>query len=73
MARGESPGAGGLVGLLAAFLIIGVPIVAVLWDAINELVAGQLGRLAVVLPLLVVLAIFLVVFARRLGRLESRR
>lgn len=73
MAHGDAPGVGALVGMLAAFLAIGVPIVAVLWNATNEVAAGQLGRLAVVLPLLVVLAVFLVVFARRLGRLESRR
>jgi hypothetical protein len=54
---------------LAVFLVIGAPLVAYLWNAINEVVAGQYGRLAVALPLLAVFIAFLVFF----GRLVQRR
>lgn len=62
-----------LFALLAAFLVAGMVIVAILWDAVNDVSAGDLGRLAVALPVAVVFVAFLIVLARQVGRLESRR
>jgi hypothetical protein len=73
MAGTEDPGAGKIFVVLAAFLVLGVAIVAVLWNAVNEVVAGSLGRLVVALPMLLIFLAFLVVFGRQLQRLESRR
>ena len=61
---------GRLFVILAAFLVVGVPIVAVLWHYVNEVFAGQLARLIVAIPLLLVLVAYLLFFARTVNRLE---
>jgi hypothetical protein len=61
---------GRLFVILAVFLVIGVPIVAVLWHNVNEVMAGQFGRLIVAIPLLIVLVAYLLFFARTVNRLE---
>jgi hypothetical protein len=53
---------------LAIALVIGAPLVAYIWDAVNRIVAGEYRRLVVALPLLVVFIAFLVVFGRQLQR-----
>ena len=65
--------AGRLFVMLAAFLVVGVPIVAVLWDSINQVFEGELGRLVVALPLAVLFVVYLFVFARSINRLERER
>jgi hypothetical protein len=65
--------AGRLFVMLAAFLVVGVPIVAVLWHSVNQVSAGELGRLAVAIPLAALFIAFLVVFARSVHRLERER
>jgi hypothetical protein len=70
MLSGMTPGR--LFLLLAAFLAAGVPIVGFLWHGLNQVVAGDLARLVVVLPLAAVLAGFLVLFARTIRRLEEQ-
>ena len=49
---------------------MGVPIVAVLWDALNRVVAGELGRLVIALPALAVFIAYLFVLGNRIRRLE---
>jgi hypothetical protein len=61
-----------LLALLAAFLACGTPVVAVLWSAVNEVAAGDVGRLAVALPMLLLLLAVLVLFGRQIRRLDSR-
>ena len=61
---------GRLIVILAVFLVIGVPIVAVLWHNVSEVMAGQFGRLIVAIPLLIVLVAYLLFFARTVNRLE---
>ena len=61
---------GRLFVILAVFLVIGVPIVAVLWHNVSEVMAGQFGRLIVAIPLLIVLVAYLLFFARTVNRLE---
>jgi hypothetical protein len=73
MAEAEDPGAGKIFVVLAVFLVVGVAIVAVMWSAVNEVIAGSLGRLVVALPMLIVFLVFLFVFGRQLQRLESQR
>ena len=70
--RAKLPGVtpGRLFVMLAVFLVVGVPIVAVLWHNVNEVMAGQFGRLIVAIPLLIVLIAYLLVFARTVNRLE---
>jgi hypothetical protein len=69
----ESPGTGRVFAFLAGFLVVGVVIVGLLWGAVNLVAAGELGKLAIALPMLVVFVVFLVLFARQVSRLESRR
>ena len=59
--------------MLAAFLVVGVPIVAVLWHSINQVFSGEPGRLVVALPLAVLFVVYLFVFARSINRLERER
>ena len=61
---------GRLFVMLAVFLVVGVPIVAVLWHNVNEVMAGQFARLIVAIPLLIVLVAYLLFFARTVNRLE---
>jgi hypothetical protein len=63
---------GRLFVLLAAFLVVGVPIVAFLWHAVNRLVAEP-GRVVVVIPLALAFVVFLALFARTIRRLEEER
>jgi hypothetical protein len=71
MAGVEDPGAGKMFVVLAVFLIIGVAIVAVMWSALNEVIAGSLGRLVVAFPMVIVFLVFLALFGRQLQRLDS--
>jgi hypothetical protein len=70
MASDDGPGIGRLVILLGIFAIVGIPIVAVLWDAVNHVAAGDLGRLVVAVPTAAVFVVFLIVLAGRIRRLE---
>ena len=56
--------------LIGVFVLVGVPIVAILWDAVNHVVAGELGRLVIALPALGVFVAFLFVLGNRIRRLE---
>jgi hypothetical protein len=73
MATAREPGVGKILLLLAAFLVVGIPLVAVTWSAVNDAAAGQLGRLIVALPMAAAFAILLAVLGRQLRRLDSRR
>ena len=73
MATAREPSVGRILVLLAAFLIPGVPLVAVAWSAVNDVAAGQLARLVVAIPSTAAFAILLAVFGRLLRRLETSR
>ncbi len=72
MARPEHPGVGRILLVLGAFLIVGVPMVAVVWNAVNRAVAGDVGQLLVAAPLLLVFVGFLFLFGRGVQWLERR-
>jgi hypothetical protein len=61
---------GRLFVILAVFLVIGVPIVAILWHSVNQVFAGELARLVVAIPLAVLFVAYLLFFARSVNRLE---
>lgn len=65
--------AGRLFVMLAVFLIVGVPIVAVLWHSVNQVFSGDLARMVLALPLAIVFVAYLVFFARSVHRLERER
>ncbi|HEX6212919.1 MAG TPA: hypothetical protein VF136_19215 [Methylomirabilota bacterium] len=73
MATAPEPSVGRIVALLAAFLIPGVPLVAITWNAVNAVAAGQVERLLVAIPTAGALAVLLALFGRRLRRLEAGR
>lgn len=72
MATRDEPGVGRIVLVLAAFLVVGIPMVAIGWNAVNLALAGDLRQLLVAVPLVLLFAGFLVLFGRRLQRLERR-
>ena len=63
-----------LAGLLAVMAIVGIPFVAILWETLNDLLAGHIrpGRLAVAVPLLIAFLGILLAAGRALARFESR-
>jgi hypothetical protein len=72
MAAPREPSIGRILLLLAVFLLPGIPLVAVAWSAVNDVAAGQLGRLVVAIPATAALAVLLFFFGRRLQRLDDR-
>jgi hypothetical protein len=73
MEASRERGAGSILLFLAVYLIIGILIVAILWNAINEVAAGDLRRLLIAVPMLVLFVAFLFFFGRRVHRFASRR
>jgi hypothetical protein len=69
------PGAGKYVAPIAFFILAGIPAVALLWDALNHLFAGQihLTRMLMGFGGLVLLVLLLAMLARTLSRWEARR
>ena len=66
---------GKLMALMALFVVIGVPMVAFLWETVNLLLALHVDgtRLLIALPLLVVFIGFLVVLARTVRRWNAQQ
>lgn len=67
---GGSPSVGGIVLFFAAFAVIGGPLVFVIWETINYVLAGDFGavRLGLFLPALVAFAALLYALGRVLRR-----
>lgn len=63
-----------LAGLLALSTLIGGPIVAILWETMNQLLAGIVRprMLAIALPTFFIAIILLRVLARAVARLDPR-
>lgn len=59
---------------MAAFVVIGTPLVYVIWKVINDLLTGHLvtGRLLLAVPALVLLVIVLRVLANAIRRWDAR-
>jgi hypothetical protein len=73
MSGAERSGAGTIVGLMAGMVLLGIPLVAYLWESLNQLLAGHVNgrRLLVSLPLAAALAALLWTGGRRLERLAT--
>ncbi len=61
---------GRIVLLMVVFVVIGLPMVAYLWETINQILALELDpvRIAVSVPLLAIFLGFLAVIGRRINR-----
>lgn len=61
-----------LMLLLGAFVVVGIPFVAILWETLNEVLSGHIdgGRLVVAVPVLAVFLAILTLAGRALGRLD---
>jgi ABC-type enterobactin transport system permease subunit len=70
MATDEGPGVGKILVVLVPFLLVGAPLVALVWSAANDLMEGRYRQVALVIPALVVLLVVLIVFGRSLQRLD---
>jgi hypothetical protein len=64
---------GRLVGWIALFTLLGTPLVAYLWETLNQVLAGHfdLTRIGLSLPLLAALWILLIVLARLIQRWDD--
>ena len=62
----ESPRAGALIGVIAAFVILGFPLVYVIWEAVNAALSFNVSaiRWTLVLPALAAFIVLLVVLSR---------
>jgi hypothetical protein len=66
-------GFGRLMLVMAAFVIVGTPLVYLLWRVVNDLLTGQIvgTRLLLAVPALVVFIIVLNVLARTIRRWDA--
>lgn len=66
-------GFGRLMLVMAAFVIVGAPLVYLLWRVVNDLLTGQVvgTRLLLAVPALVVFIIVLTVLARTIRRWDA--
>ena len=72
--RAGGMGMGGLMALMAGFVVVGAPMVYYLWTTINELLAGHVDGSRVLLSI-VILLIFLgllTILSRSVRRWEER-
>jgi hypothetical protein len=69
----SSPGMGRLLGTIALFAALGTPLLAVVWEALNQLLGGRVnGRLLLIaLPALVLLLLLLRLLARTVSRVAA--
>lgn len=66
---------GRLVGGMLLFVVLGTPLVAYVWESLNQLFAGHVdaGRLALTVPAALILAGLLTLFARTIRGWEGER
>lgn len=73
MNEAESPSQARLIGLMAVFVLLAVPLVAVLWEALNHLLALKLdASLLLAIPAAVLFAGLLHVLSRTLQSNRSK-
>lgn len=72
--RGSSPGSTALFIAIGTFVLVGVPLVYVIWEAVNQVLTGNLRavRPGLVLPAAAGLAVVLSLFMRVLRRWSDR-
>ena len=69
----QTIGIGKLVVGMAAFVALGIPLVAYIWETINRLLAGhfEARRVLMTLPAIILLAIVFVMLTRMLNRWQG--
>lgn len=69
----HAPGTGALIGVIAVFVLLGFPLVFVLWEALNHLLALEFGavRWLLVLPSVLAFAVLLLALARVVRRITE--
>jgi len=72
--RAEPLGFGGLVASMALFVVVGTPLVYLIWKVINDLLTGHIvtSRLLVAVPTLIVFLFVLKWLARSVRRWDGR-
>ena len=67
-------GMGGLMAMMAGFVIVGAPMVYYLWTTINELLAGHFegSRVLLSIVILLIFAGLLAILSRSVRRWEER-
>ena len=62
-----------LIGLMTAFVLLGMPLVWYLWTAVNEILTGHVegGRLLLAIPVLVLFLALLVLLSRAVRRWDE--
>lgn len=66
---------GKLIGLMALFVAVGMPLVWYLWTSLNEVLSGQWdgGRLLRTLPVLLAFLLLLFLLAKSVRRWDARQ
>jgi hypothetical protein len=72
---GTIESAGKSLGVMALYVIIGIPMVAYIWDVLNELLALEFptGRVLIAIPVAVLLVFYLRFVSRRLRIMFQQR
>jgi len=69
----ERVGFGGLMAAMALFVVLGTPLVYVLWSVVNDILTGHIvtTRLLLAVPALIVFIIVLNLLARAVRRWDA--
>ena len=72
---GTIESAGKSLGVMALYVIIGIPMVAYIWDVLNEILALEFRtvRILIAIPVVVVLLFYLRFVSRRLRIMFEQR
>ena len=73
-ARGSGMGTGAIIGMMAIFVVVGGPMVFYLWSTVNDVLAGQVDpmRVLISLPVLLIFLGVLAILSRSVRRWEER-
>jgi hypothetical protein len=73
MTDDTGPNLGRLIGVIALFALIGIPMVAYLWEVLNRIMAGHFDpvRIGIAIPVFLVWLLLLRFMARHLQQLTA--
>jgi len=73
--RGAGLGTGAIIGFIAAFVVVGTPMVYYLWKTLNETLAGRFDgvRLLIAAVILLIFGALLFILSRSIRRLDERQ
>lgn len=72
--RDRGMGTGTLIALMVAFVVVGMPLVYILWSTLNELLAGRVdgAQLLIAIPVLALFLGLLAILAKSIRSWERR-